>query len=72
MRSLEGTDKRLAVHLEAGVELGWDKYVGPKGVAIGLSRFGASAPWQVVYEKFGLTARHMADEAQRLLQETKK
>ena len=54
------------------MKLGWDKYVGPKGVAIGLSRFGASAPWQVVYEKLGLTARHMADEALRLLQETRK
>ena len=62
----------VRVSMEAGVKLGWDKYVGPKGVAIGLSRFGASAPWQVVYEKLGLTARHMADEALRLLQETRK
>jgi len=62
----------VRVSIEAGVKLGWDKYVGPKGVAIGLSRFGASAPWQVVYEKLGLTARHMADEALRLLQETRK
>ncbi|HUV75508.1 MAG TPA: transketolase [Dehalococcoidales bacterium] len=62
----------VRVSIEAGVKLGWERYVGPKGVAIGLSRFGASAPWQVVYEKLGLTARHMADEALRLLQETRK
>jgi len=62
----------VRVSMEAGVKLGWERYVGPKGVAIGLSRFGASAPWQVVYEKLGLTARHMADEALRLLQETRK
>lgn len=62
----------VRVSIEAGVKLGWERYVGPKGVAIGLSRFGASASWQVVYEKLGLTARHMADEALRLLQETRK
>jgi len=62
----------VRVSIEAGVKLGWERYVGPDGVAIGLSRFGASAPWQVIYEKLGLTARHMADEALRLLQGGKK
>lgn len=55
------------VSIEAGVTLGWERYVGPEGMAIGLSRFGASAPWQVIYEQLGLTAWHMADEALRLL-----
>jgi len=55
------------VSIEAGVTLGWERYVGPEGVAIGLSRFGASAPWQVIYEQLGLTAQHMADEALHLL-----
>ena len=62
----------VRVSIEAGVKLGWERYVGPDGVAIGLSRFGASAPWQVVYEKLGLTARHMVDEALRLLHGGKK
>ena len=55
------------VSIEAGVTLGWERYIGPEGVAIGLSRFGASAPWQVIYEQLGLTAQHMADEALHLL-----
>jgi transketolase len=45
--------------------------VGLDGVAIGLSRFGASAPGGVLYEQFGLTAQHMAAEALRLLRESK-
>jgi transketolase len=45
---------RLAI--EAGVTLGWSKYVGVKGDVIGLDRFGASAPYQVLMEKFGFTA----------------
>jgi transketolase len=45
---------RLAI--EAGVTLGWSKYVGAKGEVIGLDRFGASAPYQILMEKFGFTA----------------
>ena len=55
------------VSLEAGVTLGWERYVGPAGVAIGVNRFGASAPGQVIYEQLGLTADRMAAEAMRLL-----
>jgi transketolase len=45
---------RLAI--EAGVTLGWSKYVGATGEVIGLDRFGASAPYQILMEKFGFTA----------------
>jgi len=55
------------VSLEAGVTLGWERYVGPAGVAIGVNRFGASAPGPVMYEQLGLTADRMAAEAMRLL-----
>ena len=60
------------VSIEAGSLMGWERYVGLDGVAIGLSRFGASAPGQVVYEHLGLTAQHMADEALRLVKGGKK
>jgi transketolase len=60
------------VSMEAGSPLGWERYVGLDGVAIGLSRFGASAPGQIVYEHLGLTAQHMADEALRLVKGGKK
>lgn len=46
----------LKVSLEAGCTMGWDRWVGADGVAIGIDRFGASAPFQEVYRRFGLTA----------------
>ena len=58
---------RKRVSIEAGAKLGWERYVGSDGVIIGLARFGASAPAPVIYEQLGLTARHMADEALRLV-----
>lgn len=45
--------KRVAV--EAGVTLGWHKYVGLEGRVIGLDRFGASAPYKTLYKEFGIT-----------------
>jgi transketolase len=64
-------DIRARVSIEAGTPLGWERYVGLDGVAIGLSRFGASAPGEVLYEKLGLTTQRMLDEALRLLQRGK-
>ncbi len=56
---------RLAI--EAGVTMGWSKYIGPTGSVIGLDRFGASAPYQVLMEKFGFTAEAVAERMLRLL-----
>ena len=46
----------LRVSVEAGVTLGWERYVGQRGLAIGLDRFGASAPAEHLFERFGFTA----------------
>lgn len=46
--------RRVAV--EAGVTLGWYKYVGTHGKVIGLDRFGASAPYKVLYQEFGIAS----------------
>jgi transketolase len=56
---------RLAI--EAGISLGWEKYVGPDGDVLSLDRFGASAPYQVLMEKFGFTAEAAAERVLRLL-----
>lgn len=56
---------RLAV--EAGVAQGWHKYVGDKGDAVSLERFGASAPAKVVFEKFGFTVDNVVARALKLL-----
>ena len=52
------TPVRLAV--EAGVRMGWDRFIGEDGIFVGMSSFGASAPYQVLYEKFGITAEAVA------------
>ncbi|MBL7796639.1 MAG: transketolase [Saprospiraceae bacterium] len=56
---------RLAV--EAGAGLGWYKYVGLDGGIVGLDHFGASAPYEQLYEKFGLTAENVAEKAAALV-----
>ncbi|NQT72270.1 MAG: transketolase [Chloroflexi bacterium] len=62
---------KARISIEAGMPLGWDRYVGPDGVIIGISRFGASAPQKVVYEQFGFTAQRVMDEAQNLVKSKK-
>ncbi len=56
---------RLAI--EAASPLGWERYVGPKGAVIGMTRFGASAPYKVLAEKFGFTAAKVVQRAHELL-----
>jgi transketolase len=46
----------LNVSIEAGSTLGWERYVGPRGLAVGLDRFGASAPAEDLFRRFGFTA----------------
>jgi transketolase len=58
---------RLAV--EAGVALGWRRYIGPAGDVISIERFGASAPYKVLWEKFGFTAENVASRALALLKQ---
>ncbi|MCA9738024.1 MAG: transketolase [Gemmatimonadetes bacterium] len=49
-------DVRARVSIEAGSTLGWSRWVGESGTALGLDRFGASAPFEELYAQFGLTA----------------
>ena len=58
---------KARVSIEASTPLGWERYVGLEGTAIGVPHFGASAPAEVLYEKFGLTPERVADEAMRLV-----
>lgn len=57
--------KRVAV--EAGTTLSWHRYTGLDGKVIGIDRFGASAPGNVLFEKFGFTAPRIAESARELL-----
>jgi transketolase len=59
------------VCVEAGASLGWERFAGSRGAIVALDRFGASAPGTTVLEKLGFTARHVADEALRVLSLTR-
>ena len=60
-------DIPVRLGVEAGVPMGWERYVGAKGGVIGMSRFGASAPGGVLMEKFGFTADNVVRKAEELL-----
>jgi len=55
------------VSVEAASPFGWDRYIGPHGVAVALDRFGASAPGDVVMEKLGFTVANVVDAARRAM-----
>jgi transketolase len=46
----------VKIAVEAGIRMGWDRFIGIDGAFIGMSSFGASAPYQVLYEHFGITS----------------
>jgi transketolase len=54
---------KAKVAIEAGVTLGWERYVGQEGRIIGVDRFGASAPGSVVFKELGLNLENVVDEA---------
>jgi transketolase len=56
---------RLAV--EAGVTLAWPRYVDYGGRVIGLDRFGASAPYKVLFERFGFTVENVVEQVRALV-----
>ena len=55
---------RLAI--EAGVPMGWERYVGSRGALLCLNRFGASAPYKILAEKFGFTVENVLAAARNL------
>jgi transketolase len=65
-----GTAPRVAV--EAAVEFGWDKWLGPDGAFVGMRGFGASAPAQDLYKHFGITTDAVVAAARDLVRKTKK
>lgn len=60
-------DVRARVSIEAGATLGWHRWIGDRGVAIGIDHYGASAPAGAIAEAFGFTPQRVADVAAGLL-----
>jgi len=55
------------VVVEAGIRQGWDRWVGNDAAFVTIDRFGASAPYEVLYEKYGITVERVVAEGRRLL-----
>ncbi|KAJ3672519.1 hypothetical protein LUZ60_007240 [Juncus effusus] len=60
----KGVGKRVS--LEAGATLGWEKFVGDSGKAIGIDRFGASAPAPKIYKEYGISVENVVATAKSL------
>jgi transketolase len=60
--SVISKNAKLRVSVEAAVTFGWQRWVGQDGLMIGLDRFGASAPYEILMKEFGFTADGIADK----------
>ena len=60
-------DLKLRLAIEAGITLGWEKYVGDSGEILGINHFGASAPYKTLAKKFGFTAETIVNRAMKML-----
>jgi transketolase len=56
------------VSIEAGSTFGWERWVGSTGRSVGLDRFGASAPAEILFEKFGFTVDSVVNVVEEILQ----
>jgi transketolase len=66
-RTVFPTDVKARVSVEAAVSQGWHEWVGEAGECVALEHFGASAPYSVLYEQFGLTAERVVAAARASL-----
>ena len=57
----------LRIGIEAGIDKGRGRYLGPEGRMISLERFGASAPYEVLAEKFGFTISNIVPRTEGML-----
>ena len=60
-------DVPARVSVEAASTFGWERWVGTGGHAVGVDHFGASAPAELLYEKFGITVDAVVEAARKLV-----
>ena len=58
---------RARIVVEAAARLGWDRWMGPDGIFVGMETFGESGPATDVYEHFGITSARVAELGRGLL-----
>jgi len=59
--------KSIKISIEAGSVFGWEKYVGPNGISLGMKSFGKSAPYKKIYEHFNLTSDNIVKLTRKML-----
>lgn len=62
----------LRISIEAGSTFGWDRYVGPMGIKIGIDEFGSSGDGESVMTKFGISVENLVTKATQLLKTNNK
>ncbi|MCH8032694.1 MAG: transketolase [Bacteroidetes bacterium] len=59
---------KARVSVEAGIAQGWDKYVGDYGESISVDKFGASAPFKIIFENYGFSVKNIIKTAEKVFQ----
>jgi transketolase len=57
----------IKISIEASSIYGWEKYVGPDGISLGIKSFGKSAPYKKIYEHFNLTSDNVVKLTKKML-----
>ena len=65
--SVLGPASTIRLAVEAGVPMGWDKYTGDEGAILGITKFGASAPYEILFKEYGFTIENVVKKAESLL-----
>ena len=62
----------VKIAIEAGIEMGWSRFIGDDGLFVGMDSFGASGPYKELYEHFGITAEVAVSKAKARLEALEK
>jgi transketolase len=62
---------KARISIEAGVKQGWEKYLGDYGEVISIEKFGASAPYEIIFKEYGFTKEAVVQKAKTLLSKLK-
>ena len=57
--------------MEAGVKQGWEKYLGDYGEAISIEKFGASAPYEIIFKEYGFTKEAIVKKAKDVVEKVR-
>ena len=58
---------KARISIEAGVKQGWEKYLGDYGEAISIEKFGASAPYEIIFKEYGFTKEAVVQKVKTLI-----